>query len=58
MDDIQKIRTEMRERLSQTLMLASALERENKEGDQELKIYELGKASAYRSVLAVIGEIE
>ena len=58
MDTIQEIRAEIRERLSETLIVASKLEREKNASDQELKAYELGKASAFRSVLTLIGKVE
>lgn len=58
MDNIQEIRAELRERLSNTLLVAGALEREKNVGDEEFKTYLLGKASAFRIVLALISEGE
>lgn len=58
MDTIQEIRAEVRELLSDTLVVAGKLERDKNESDHDLIAYELGKASALRSVLALIGKVE
>lgn len=53
MDTIQEIRAEVRELLSNALVRANG-----EDVKDEFATYQLGKITAYRSVLSLIGEVE